>query len=65
MSSLISVINSTNLIMIDNNSFTYNSMINGIIYISSQYQPSQPILISNNNFTQNAAYYESAAIFIR
>jgi hypothetical protein len=64
MRNLISIINTTNTIIISDNTFSANTVVKGAIYIQSEYR-NYPVLISSNTFSQNAAYFGAMAIYIR
>ena len=64
MKTLISIINTPYTIKITDNIFTKNTVVKGLIYIESQHRLN-PILISTNTFTSNAAYYGTIGIHIR
>jgi hypothetical protein len=64
MRGLISIIDTPHTITITSNTFMFNSAVKGLIYITSDAR-TNTIVIADNNFTQNAAYYGGAAIYIR
>ena len=59
-----SIINTPHQIVIDLNTFTSNSVVKGIIYIQSAARI-EPIIIAENTFTFNAAYFGAVGIYIR
>jgi len=46
------------------NTFSYNDVVKGVIYIESEHR-SKPVLIAENVFEYNFAYYQASGIFIR
>ena len=53
------------MISITYNTFSYNSVVKGLIYIDLGDTRTKPVLIANNVFTGNAAYYGTIGVYIR
>mmetsp|Transcript_30034 Transcript_30034/g.29288 ORF Transcript_30034/g.29288 Transcript_30034/m.29288 type:complete len:95 (-) Transcript_30034:530-814(-) len=64
MRNLISIVRTPHQIVIAGNTFNNNDVVKGVVYIESEHR-SKPVLIANNDFVENFAYFSASAIFIR
>jgi hypothetical protein len=65
MRNLITIENTPYNIIIVGNKFEYNTVVKGLIYITNADKRSKPVLIADNNFINNGAYYGAIGIYIR
>ena len=55
---------STSTVAIANNNFSNNGVVRGVIYVDNN-ELTAPVLIADNSFSYNSAFFSTMAIYIR
>ena len=65
MKSVVTIVNHVHDVYMSGNTFTSNAATKGIVYLDMLPATTRAVALTNNTFTQNAAYLDASAVFVR